>query len=101
MEGDLVLRYNSRLDNSLQKKFQVKWEGPFLVMQGFVNGTYQLADLNGTLHASRVNGYKLKKYYARLMVVVQDAITEDMMSTEGESSMDMDFNLNMLFVARS
>ncbi|MCO5600179.1 hypothetical protein L7F22_054287 [Adiantum nelumboides] len=32
----------------------------------------QLADLNGTLHKARVNGYRLKKYYARLMVVIED-----------------------------
>lgn len=101
VEKDLVLRYNTRLDNSLQKKFQVKWEGPFMVMQVFPNGTYQLADLDGTLHASRVNGYRLKKYYARLMVMVQDAVTEDMLSDEGEpSSVDMGFDLNMLFTAR-
>ncbi|MCO5614358.1 hypothetical protein L7F22_068637 [Adiantum nelumboides] len=28
-KGDLVLRYNSKLDKTFQKKFQVKWEGPF------------------------------------------------------------------------
>ncbi|MCO5558526.1 hypothetical protein L7F22_012111 [Adiantum nelumboides] len=31
-KGDLVLRYNSRLDKTFQKKFQVKWEGPFKVL---------------------------------------------------------------------
>ena len=59
-KGDLVLRYNSKLEKSFQKKFQVKWEGPFQVFECFENGTYQLADLDGTLHASRVNGLRLK-----------------------------------------
>ena len=29
-KDDLVLHYNSKLDKSFQKKFQIKWEGPFL-----------------------------------------------------------------------
>ena len=74
-EGDLVLRYNSRLDKTMQKKFQIKWEGPFKVVQKFAhNGTFQLADLDGLLHAYRVNGSRLKKYIARLMTVVQDIV---------------------------
>ncbi|MCO5576664.1 hypothetical protein L7F22_030479 [Adiantum nelumboides] len=71
-KGDMVLRYNSKLDSTFQKKFQIKWQGPFLVLDSFPNGTYQLADLNGTLHKASVNGYRLKKYYARLMAVIED-----------------------------
>ncbi len=76
-KGDLVLRYNSRLDKTFQKKFQVKWEGPFRVLDCFANGTYQLVDLDGTPHASRVNGMRLKIYYARLMAVDKDVMSED------------------------
>ena len=61
-KGNLVLRYNSKLDKTFQKKFQIKWEGPFLVLEGFANGTYQLADMDGTPHASRVNGLWIKIY---------------------------------------
>ena len=71
-KGDLVLRYNSKLDSTFQKKFQIKWEGPFSVVDKFKNGTYQLADLNGVEHKSRVNGYRLKKYMPRLMTIVTD-----------------------------
>ena len=73
---DLVLRYNSKLDKTFQKKFQIKWEGPFRVVESFANGTYQLADLDGTLHASRVNGFRLKKYHSRLMLVLKDEVHE-------------------------
>ena len=55
-KGDLVLHYNSKLDKIFQKKFQIKWEGPFLVLEGFPNGTYQVADMDGAPHVSRVNG---------------------------------------------
>lgn len=70
VKGDLVLRYNSKLDHTFQKKFQIKWEGPFQVMEKFDNGTYQLADLDGALHANRVNSFRLKRYVARMMTFV-------------------------------
>ena len=37
----------------------------------FPNGTYQLANLDGMMHASRVNGLHLKIYHAKLMMVEQ------------------------------
>ena len=84
MKGDLVLRYNSKLYKTFWKKFQVRWEGPFRVVDCFANGTYQLADLDGTLHASRVNAWRLIIYNARLMMVIKDGKakeeTTDLMS---------------------
>ena len=65
------------LDKTFQKKFQIKWEGPFRFMDCFANGTYQLADLDGTSHASRVNGLRLKIYHARLMLVQKDGELEE------------------------
>ncbi|MCO5572994.1 hypothetical protein L7F22_026756 [Adiantum nelumboides] len=79
-KGDMVLHYNSKL-----KKFQIKWQGIFLVLDRFPNGTYQLANLNGTPHKARLNGYRLKKYYARLMVVIED-------ESSFEESADMVFD---------
>lgn len=38
--GDLVLRYNNKLDKTFQKKLQIKWEGPFRVLDCFPNGAY-------------------------------------------------------------
>ena len=76
-KGDLVLCYNSKLNKTFQKKFQIKWEGPFLVLEGFANGTYQLADMDGTPHASRVNGLRLKIYHAMLMMIVKDQESEE------------------------
>lgn len=43
----------------------------------FANGTYQLSDLDGTLHASRVNGLCLKKYHAWLIMVSKDDMLGD------------------------
>ncbi|MCO5576439.1 hypothetical protein L7F22_030249 [Adiantum nelumboides] len=89
MKHDLVLRYNSKLDKTFQKKFQVKWEGPFKVVECFPNGTYQLANLDGILHKSRVNGLGLKLYHARLMMVEQDELSaEQVMSVRDEETGD-------------
>ncbi|MCO5579123.1 hypothetical protein L7F22_032975 [Adiantum nelumboides] len=86
---DLVLRYNSKLDKTFQKKFQIKWEGPFKVVECFSNGTYQLANLDGALHKSRVNGLPLKLYHARLMMVEQDEVfAEQVMSVRDEETCD-------------
>ena len=38
------------------------------------NGTFQLVDLDGLLHAYRVNGSHLKKYVSRLMTIVEDVL---------------------------
>ena len=77
------MRYNSRLDNTFQKKFQIKWEGPFSLVSKFENDTYQLADLDGTEHKYRINGYRLKKYMARLMTVVsEEELMDEVMDAE-------------------
>ena len=99
-EGNLVLRYNSKLDNTFQKKFQVKWEGPFKVVSCFTNGTYQLANLDGTLHASRVNGLRLKPYHARLMIVEKDEENEEEESVPARNaSLSEEEGVRMLFAA--
>ncbi|MCO5574899.1 hypothetical protein L7F22_028693 [Adiantum nelumboides] len=96
---DLVLRYNSKLDKTFQKKFQIKWEGLFKVVECFSNGTYQLANLDGVLHKSRVNGLRLKLYHARLMMVEQDELfAEQVMYVRDEETCDA-ASLRSLFTA--
>ena len=94
----VVLRYNSKLDKTFQKKFQVKWEGPFKVVTCFPNGTYQLADLDGELHVSRVNGIRLKRYHARLMVVEKEDMLEDVVPVREATIFDRE-GVQMLFAA--
>ena len=100
MKGDLVLRYNSKLDKTFQRKFQIKWEGPFKVVEGFANGTYQLSDLDGAWHASRVNGLRLKKYHAKLMMVMKDEVYEGRTRTNEDAVMTEDaLEFTSLFAA--
>ncbi|MCO5601347.1 hypothetical protein L7F22_055467 [Adiantum nelumboides] len=97
IKGDMVLRYNSKLDSTFQKKFQIKWQDPFLVLERSPNGTYQLVDLHGTPHKARVNDYRLKKYYARLMVVIEDEPSfeesADMVADHEEKMKTLSFGL--------
>ena len=75
----------------------MKWEGPFKVVSCFANGTYQLADLDGTLHASRVNGLRLKIYHARLMMVEKDEMLEENFVSKSEVDVGDGASLALLF----
>ena len=59
-------------------------------MESFANGTYQLlTDLDGTLHASRVNGFRLKQYHARMMMVQKDEeLVDDMQILQDDATVD-------------
>ena len=76
MEGSLVLRYNNRFDYNMSDKFMPHWEGPFRVLNKFDNGSYQLMDATGKLHATRVNGWWLKPYFSQVMEDQMEAETE-------------------------
>ncbi|MCO5560853.1 hypothetical protein L7F22_014473 [Adiantum nelumboides] len=52
----LVLRYDNRFDTKKDKKFMVRWEGPFLIYKNYTNGSCRLQDISGKLHKTRVNG---------------------------------------------
>ena len=50
---------------------------------------YQLANLAGTLHASRVNVFRLKRYHARLMLVQKDEeLVDDMQIWQDDATVD-------------
>ena len=44
-EGSLVLRYDNRFDYRKDGKLLAKWEGPFLILRKYANGSYQLQDV--------------------------------------------------------
>ena len=75
-EGMLVLRYDNRFDNRKDGKFLAKWEGPFLVLRKYSNGSYQLQDVEGKIHHTRVNGWRLKPYFQRISFAGQAAPQE-------------------------
>ena len=63
-EGSLVLR--KIFENTAEKgaeKFQVNWEGPYIVSKANENGSYHLQTLNGTLLLRPWNIANLKQYY--------------------------------------
>ena len=62
-KGTLVLRYDNRFDNKMDDKFVPHWEGPYQVVERFQNGSYQLKDVDGKNHKTRVNDWRLKPYF--------------------------------------
>ncbi|MCO5581932.1 hypothetical protein L7F22_035821 [Adiantum nelumboides] len=71
-EKSLVLKYNNALDNRFDAKFEGRWEGPFIVKKAFTGGYYQLMDLNSKEHPRKVNGYRLKPYLSRILLIVSE-----------------------------
>ena len=65
-KGSLVLRYDNRFDTRKDGKFLFRWEGPFLVTKKFKNGSYRLQDIDGKVHRTRTNGWRLKPYHIRI-----------------------------------
>ena len=65
-EGSLVVRYGNRFDHKKDDKFVPHWEGPYKVVNMFENGSYQLMDVIGKLHTTRVNGWRLKPYHSHV-----------------------------------
>ncbi|MCO5576807.1 hypothetical protein L7F22_030627 [Adiantum nelumboides] len=84
-ESSLVLRYDNRFDRRKDGKFLLKWEGPFVVIQRFSNGSYQLGDLNGKVHQTAINGWRLKAYHCRLSQPYADGINAKNGSEESSS----------------
>ena len=59
--NDLVLLYDSRFQK-FPGKFKLRWLGPYKVLHSYPNGSVELQDFAGTIHATRYNGYRLKPY---------------------------------------
>ena len=66
-EGDWVLVYDNSVDNQHKtiRKFSRKWFGPYVVTSANDNGTYHLAELNGTRMAVPVAGKRVKAFKKR------------------------------------
>ena len=66
-EGDWVLVYDSSLDNQHRaaRKFARRWFGPYVVTRANDNGTYHLAELDGTRLAVPVAGKRIKAFRKR------------------------------------
>ena len=68
----MVLSYDNRFYYNKSNKFAPHWEGPFKVLEKFANGSYQLVDISGKLHQTRVNGWRLKPYFSQVFNEQED-----------------------------
>ena len=62
-----MLVYDSNLDNQHRatRKFARRWFGPYTVQSANDNGTYHLAELDGTRMAIPVAGKRIKAFKKR------------------------------------
>ena len=51
------------MTHKIKSKFQLKWEGIFVVETVYSNGAYRLVAPDGDILMMSVNGKFLKKYY--------------------------------------
>ena len=51
------------MTHKIKGKFQLKWEGPFVIETVYSNGEYRLITLDGDTLMMPINGRFLKKYY--------------------------------------
>jgi transposase InsO family protein len=65
--GDLVLEHKTCLETtwSCIGKLGSRWRGPFRIKEAVGNGTYRIAELDGTVAAQVVSGSRLKKFLIR------------------------------------
>ena len=61
-----MLHYDNRFDYNKGDKFAPHGQGPYKVLEVFGNGSYQLVDISGQLHKTRVNGWRLKPYFSQI-----------------------------------
>jgi len=64
-KGDLVLtvRRPMVMTHKTKRKFQPKWEGPFVVESVYLNGAYRIITPDGDTLMMPINDKFLKKYY--------------------------------------
>lgn len=62
MSNDLILFYESHFYNFLEK-FQIRWHGPYCVVEGFFNRLVQLKDFLDHQFITQINENQLQLYY--------------------------------------
>jgi hypothetical protein len=64
-ERDLVLAVvrPMNITHHMQVKFELKWEGPFVLNDVYSNGAYQIILTDGEYYPQPINGKLLKRYY--------------------------------------
>ena len=71
-ENQLVLRYNNKCEHNKGGKFDLRQEGPFQILQKLDNGSYQLQSVDGRLHHTRINGWRLKPIFSQARMLQQE-----------------------------
>jgi hypothetical protein len=64
--GSLVLIRDKRLEKTLNKKILPRYNGPFIVVARRTNGSYQVAELDGTISRLRIAASRVVPFHSRI-----------------------------------
>jgi hypothetical protein len=85
-EGDLVLLYESKLENQMSRKFINLWTGPYVVLEVREDGAYLIGQLDGSANEV-VAGNRVKLFKPRKSVI-QGTDDDDLIPVDVELSID-------------
>ena len=72
--GNLVLMRHSEVKSLLDRKMQLRYKGPIIVVARSKGGSYVLAEINGTVSQEQVAKFHVVPYFARRKIEMPDSI---------------------------
>ncbi|EPZ36312.1 hypothetical protein O9G_006303 [Rozella allomycis CSF55] len=64
--GDLVLLFDSTFEIiSIGRKFKKRYKGPYIVIAAYPNGSYKIAELDGSIMKKSIHGNRLVPFNPR------------------------------------
>ncbi|KZP21026.1 hypothetical protein FIBSPDRAFT_692541, partial [Athelia psychrophila] len=63
--GAVVLIRNSEIEKSLDRKSKPRYAGPMIVVRRTLRGSYQLAEMDGTVSRLRYAAFRIIPYHSR------------------------------------
>ena len=91
-KDELVLLHDTRLEDDLtsKNKLRFRWTGPYRITKDFHNGSYEIAELDGTIYrqmnpdSTAINGSRLKRFHYRALW--ENATTQEHERMEAENA---------------
>lgn len=74
--GALVLRRNTAIEKSLNRKMRARYEGPLVVIARNRGGAYILCTLNGAVYDRPCAAFRLVPYFARRHIDIPEGVLD-------------------------
>ena len=74
--GSLVLRRNTAIEKSLNRKMRARYEGPLVVLARNRGGAYILCTLHGAVYDRPCAAFRVVPYFARRQIAVPAGVLD-------------------------